>query len=386
MRTPLAWRNLIHERTRLMVAIAGVTFAVTIIFMNLGFLGALALTAYQTYENINASLFLISPQTLELSSTEPFPIERMYQAAGIEGVTHVMPMYVGYGQWRNPDTRINRAVLMYGVNPNDSVFVMPELQDRQTLAALHQPNTVLFDRRSRPEFGPQSPGVTTEVERRDVTIVGNYELGGGFAADGTVITSDLNFARYLAPRPLSSIDFGLLQVDPALLEDETYLIQLKDRIQATLPEDVIVLTQTEIAERDRTYWINTTAAGFIFSMGVTVAMIVGVVIVYQILYTDIANHMAEFATLKAMGYRSTYLFKVVLEEAVILACLGYGPGLLVAIALYTLARGATGGTLPVYMDLERAVWVFLLTLVMCTLSGLVSVQKAVKADPAEVFS
>jgi len=386
MRTPLAWRNLIHERTRLLVAIAGVTFAVTIIFMNLGFLGALALTANQTYSSINANLFLISPLTLELSTTEPFPIERIYQASGINGVTHVMPMYVGYGQWRNPETRINRAMLMYGVNPDDSVFSLPELQKGIAQEALRQPNTVLFDQRSRPEFGPQSPGTETELERRTVTIVGNYGLGGGFAADGTVITSDLNFARYLEPRPLSLIDFGLIQVEDRYLEDATALNDLKQRIQAQLPEDVLTFTQAEMAERDRAYWIETTAAGFIFSMGVAVAMVVGTVIVYQILYTDIANHMAEFATLKAMGYRSTYLFKVVIEEAMILACLGYGPGFLVAISLYALARQATGGTLPVYMDAERAIWVFMLTLIMCTLSGLVSVQKAVQADPAEVFS
>lgn len=386
MRTPLAWLNLVHERTRLLVAIAGVSFAVIIIFMNLGFLGALSLTASQTYSRINADIFLSSPLTLELSTPDPFPIERIYQAAGIEGVKRVMPLYVGYGQWRNPETRINRAMFMYGVNPNDPVFLMPELQDAVTLEKLRQPNTVLYDRRSRPEFGPSDPGIETEMERRDVTIVGNYELGGGFAADGTIITSDLNFARYLAPRPLSLIDFGLIQVDEQYRNDPETLALIKKRIQNTLPEDVDVFTQKEIAERDRFYWINTTAAGFIFSMGVTVAMIVGTVIVYQILYTDISNHMAEFATLKAMGYRSSFLFKLVLEESIILACLGYVPGLAIALGLYALTRNATGGTLPVYMDVERAVWVFILALIMCALSGLISVQKAVQADPAEVFS
>ncbi len=386
MRTPLAWLNLVHERTRLVVAIAGVAFAVVIIFMNLGFLGALALTANQTYSRINADIFLSSPLTLELSTADPFPIERIYQTAGIEGVERVMPLYVGYGQWRNPETRINRAMFVYGVNPNDPVFQLAELKDAEVLENLRRPNTVLYDRRSRPEFGPSTPGIKTEMERRQVTVVGNYDLGGGFAADGTVITSDLNFARYLEPRPLSLIDFGLIQVEDRYSENHEALALIKERIETALPEDVEVFTRDEIAERDRAYWINTTAAGFIFSMGVTVAMIVGTVIVYQILYTDIASHMAEFATLKAMGYRSSFLFKVVIEESIILACLGYLPGFLAAIALYTLARNATGGTLPVYMNPERAVWVFLLTLIMCALSGLISVQKAVQADPAEVFS
>lgn len=381
MRTPLAWLNLLHERTRLVVAIAGVAFAVLIIFLNLGFRGALALTASQTYSSINADIFLISPQTLELSTTEPFPIERIYQAAGIEGVRQVMPLYVGYAQWRNPVTRINRALFVYGVNPDDPVFLLPELQDEAILRNLRRPNTVLFDRRSRPEFGPQEPGTETEMERRNVVIVGNYGLGGGFAADGTVITSDQNFRRYFDPRPLSLIDYGLIQLDEGIDLEE-----MAERIRQEMPEDVTVLTRQALADRDRAYWIETTAAGFIFSMGVTVAMIVGTVIVYQILYTDISNHMAEFATLKAMGYRSAFLFKLVIEESLILALLGYIPGFIIAFLLYELVRGATGGTLPVYMDAERAIWVLLLTVVMCVLSGLVSVQKAVRADPAEVFS
>jgi putative ABC transport system permease protein len=127
-KTPLAWLNLTHEKTKLAVAIAGVAFAVLLIFMNLGFLGALATTASQTYSSMNADIFLMSSLSLELSTTKPFPIERIYQAAGIKGVERVMPMYLGYMQWRNPETRINRAIFAYGVNPNDPVFLMPELR------------------------------------------------------------------------------------------------------------------------------------------------------------------------------------------------------------------------------------------------------------------
>ena len=380
-KTPLAWLNLVHEKTRLLAAIAGVVFAVLLIFMNLGFMGALALTASQVYDQMNADIFLYSPKTLEITTAETFPIERIYQAAGIAGVKRVMPLYVDDVQWKNPETRINRVLLAYGFNLQDPVFKMPELSDRDTLRRLQQPDTVAFDRQSRPEYGPQDIGIQTEMERRNVEIVGQYSLGGGFAADATVIMSDQNYRRYLDPHPLNTIDFGLIQVEEGV--DPQQMVDVLDQI---LPEDVDVLTQAQLVERERVYWITNTSIGFIFSLGVIVAVIVGVVIVYQVLYTDISNHMIEYSTLKAMGYSRWFLFGVVLQEAIILAILGYIPGFALAVGLYDMTIKATAGTLPMGMTVSRAVFVLVLTIVMCCVSGLISVQKAVNADPAEVFS
>lgn len=380
-RTPLAFLNLISERTRLIVAIAGVAFAVLLVFMNLGFLGSLALTASQLYSRMNAQIFLISPRTLEISTSRAFDRDRLYQVAGLEGVDRVMPLYVGYQQWRNPETRRTRSMFVYGFNPTDPVWTMPELNQPETIAILRQPDTVLIDRFSRPEFGPQTTGVETESSRRRVTIGGQYTLGGGFAADGTMIVSDQNFRRLFAPRTLNQIDLGLIQLAP-----EANVERVKQAIRDRLPKDVLVMTQQEIIDREETFWITTTSIGFIFGMGVVVSFIVGTVIVYQILSTDIASHLPEYATLKAMGYRSRFLFGVVLQEAVILAIMGYIPGYIISIGLYGLTRTATNNALPMAMNLGRAIFVLLLTIAMCSLSGLVSVRKVIKADPAEVFS
>ncbi|ASC71992.1 devC transporter [Halomicronema hongdechloris C2206] len=379
-RVPLAWYNLLRDRTRLTVAIFGVAFAVLLIFMNLGFLGALIATATNVYTQLNAELFLISPQSLELSSTEPFPRERLYQAGGIAGVKQVMPLYTDYILWRNPETRISRAMFVYGINPEDPVFLMPELQRPETIEQLQRPNTVLFDRLSRPEFGPQTPGLETEADRRRVVIGGQYTLGGGFAADGTVIMSDQNFRRFLAPRPLDTINLGLIQLQPGAVPE-----RVAAAMRSQLPEDVLVLTKEQIIARDSRFWIQTTSIGFIFGLGVIVSLVVGVVIVYQILYSDIRDHLREYATLKAMGYSGRYLFIVVLQESVLLALMGYVPGLVVSLGLYTLTVTATAGSLPITMTGFRVVFVLALTILMCGLSGLISVRRAVTADPAEVF-
>ncbi|MEL7511090.1 MAG: ABC transporter permease DevC [Cyanobacteria bacterium J06554_3] len=380
-RVSVAWLNLLHERTRLLVAIAGVAFAVLLIFMNLGFLGALTATTTNFYDQFNADLFLTSPETLEISSTTTFPLERLYQAEGIEGVERAMPLYSGYLLWRNPDPPYtSRAVFAWAYNIDDPVFLMPELNTPGAKRILQQPNVVFYDRLSRPEFGTSEIGTITEADRRQVTIGGNYSLGGGFAADGTVIMSDQNFIRYLSPRPLSLVDNGLLQLSPGANPE-----RVAQALRDLLPADVEVYTKEGIVDRDRTYWISSTSIGFIFGLGVLVSFIVGVVIVYQILYTDIRDHLPEYATMKAMGYRNRYLFKVVLQEAVLLAAMGYVPGLIVSLGLYELTVNATAGGLPVAMNLGRVIFVLLLTLLMCSVSGMISVRKALSTDPAEVF-
>lgn len=380
-RIPLAWYNLRHDRPRLLVAVAGVTFAVLLMFMNLGFLGALVSTTSNFYDEFNGDIFLISPQSLEISSTKAFPRERLYQAAGLEGVQQAMPLYAEYALWKNPETNLSRALFVYAFNPGDPVFLMPEFDTLEKRQALQQPNSAFIDRRSRPEFGPQTVGLETEADRRRITIVGQYDLGGGFAADGTLIMSDQNFRRYFAPRPLDQISLGLVLLEPGANPQ-----RVQAALQDQLPADVEVYTKAEIILKESRFWIQTTSIGFIFGLGVLVSFIVGTVIVYQILYTDIRDHLREYATLKAIGYSGGYLFKTVIQEAILLALMGYVPGLILALGLYELADNATAGTLPMRMTIFRVFFVFTLTVLMCALSGLISVRKAVTADPAEVFA
>lgn len=380
-RIPLAWYNLRYQRSRLLVAVAGVSFAVLLIFMNLGFLGALVNTTTNFYSQFNGDIFLISPQSLEISTTKAFARERLYQVAGIEGVDRAMPLYADYALWKNPQTKRSRAMFAYGFSLADPVFLMPELNTPGAIAALQQPYTTFIDRRSRPEFGPQTVGLTTEAERLRITIVGQYDLGGGFAADGTLIMSDQNFRRYFAPRSLAQVNLGLV-----LLKPGADLGRVRAAIRDRLPADVDVYSKTEIILKESQYWIQTTSIGFIFGLGVVVSLVVGTVIVYQVLYTDIRDHLREYATLKAIGYTGGYLFKTVIQEALILAVMGYIPGFILAIGLYRFTDQATAGALPMQMGPGRTVFVLGLTILMCSLSGLISVRKAVTADPADVFA
>jgi putative ABC transport system permease protein len=193
--------------------------------------------------------------------------------------------------------------------------------------------------------------------------------------------SDQNFRRYFDPRPLDQVNLGLL-----LLAPEAHPQRVKAALRQRLPADVNIYTRAEIILQESRYWIQATSIGFIFTLGVIVSFVVGTVIVYQILYTDIHDHLREYATLKAIGYNSQFLFKVVLQEAVMLSLMGYVPGLILALGIYDLALNATAGTLPMQMTGFRVLFVLTLTVLMCSLSGLISVRKAMTADPAEVFA
>lgn len=384
IKLPTAWLQLRRERTRLLVAIFGISFAVVLMFMQLGFRSALFESAVGMHSSLQGEIVLISPRSVALIAMKPFTERRLYQALNVEGVASVSPIYVEPAIWKNPaNPSQTRNIRIYGIRPADRVLDLPGVQDN--LAQLEQPDVVLFDRGSRQEFGPvvqlfeQQHSVTTEVEVRQITVVGLFQLGVTFGSDGTLVTSDLNFLRIFAERrPAGLIDIGLIKLQPGI-DPAPVLASLR----ATLPPDVRVLSKQEYREFEINYWNSSTPIGFTFTLGVVMGFLVGTIIVYQILYTEVADHLSEYATLKAMGYRDGYFLSLVFQSAAILASLGFVPGLAIAWSAYALTRSAT--LLPLFMRADRSLFVLSLTLVMCCISGAIAIRKLQEADPADIF-
>ncbi|MEL6601779.1 MAG: ABC transporter permease DevC [Cyanobacteria bacterium J06614_10] len=373
----VARSNLAYDRVRLLVGIVGVAFAVLLAFINLGFSGALSETAALLFESLDAEVYLISPLSVYSNATEPFAQERLYQAAANPNVRQAIPLYQGFARWRNVDTDQEFFILGYGFNPLDRPFTLPEVQSDSAIAALQQPSSVLFDRSSLPKYGPPQVGLSTEFNRQNAEISGLFTLGGGMSTEGTILMSDQNFQRFYGLENLDKIDLGLLR-----LASGTDPQRVVETLRQTLPADVSVYTRAEMIERDRQYWFETTAVGFIFNLGVSVALIVGAATVYQILYADISKNFKEYATLKAIGFRNRFLLNVVLQEAVLLALIGFVPGLLLSLLSYQLIMSWTGGAIPMLMPIGRVFLVCGLTVVTCVLSGLLSIRKIMLADPA----
>lgn len=382
MGIPLAWLQLSREKMRLFVAIAGIAFADILMFMQLGFRDALYDSAVTLHKNLSGDIFLISPQSTATIAMKSFPNRRLYQSLGFEGVASVSPVYMDFALWKNPETRRTRSILVLGFNPASSILNIEGV--RQNLDKIKLSDVVLFDDASRAEFGTisqqftQGKTVETEVAGRRIRVGELFTLGASFGADGNIVTSDLNFLRIFPRRAQGLIDIGIINLESGA--DITTVIKT---LKQNLPKDVKVLSKQEFIEFEKQYWQTGTAIGFIFTLGTAMGFIVGTVIVYQILYTDVSDHLPEYATLKAMGYKNSYLLIVVFQEALILAVLGYIPGCSLAFGLYTLTRTATN--LPMVMTVERAVTVIVLTIIMCCISGTIAVRKLQAADPADIF-
>ncbi|MGK7935061.1 MAG: ABC transporter permease DevC [Xenococcaceae cyanobacterium] len=382
MKTPLAWLQLSYEKVRLLIALAGIGFADMLMFMQLGFQNALFDSSVIFHKAIEGDIFLMSPQSDALGLTETFSSRRLYESLAIEGVESVVPLYLNFGVWKNPLDRNTRTILVIGFNPANNILDLPgvaENIDRTKLA-----DFVLFDDKSREEFGSipeiykQQGTLTTEISSRRITVGGLFSLGTSFASDGNVITSDLNFLRIFPERARGLIDLGVINLEPGANLD-LVLAQLR----AKLPEDVNVFSKEKFIQYEKNYWQTSTAIGFVFALGTAIGFVVGIVIVYQILYTDVADHLSEYATLKAMGYGDIYFITLVFQEAIILAFIGFIPGLAIAQSLYIMAARATG--LPILMTVGRALSVLMLTVIMCCISGTVAVRKLSAADPADIF-
>jgi putative ABC transport system permease protein len=378
----LAWRQLRAEKARLASAIAGVLFACVLVFMQLGFRGALFESATALIGAMRGDLFLMHPLTTASFRPEPLPRVRAQQALALPEVERAVPVYLAQATWRNPENGTRRAIQLIGVDTAAGVLEFPGLAP--LVDALKRADTVAFDVQSRPEFGDirrlleGRDSIEVEIGNRRMDVVGLIEIGPSFGADGNVVLSEVNFRRVVKERNVAAVDLVAIKLRPG-----ADIAATQQRLREVLPADVMVMTQSELYAHERGYWENATPIGFIFAFGSLMGLVVGMVIVYQILFSDIASHLKEYATLKAMGYSGFYLSRVVLGAALILAVTGFIPGLLLSFLLYDVVGSAT--FLPLRLDFAMGATVFLMIFVMCAIAGLLAVRKLRDANPADMF-
>ncbi|SAY39096.1 ABC transporter permease DevC [Candidatus Synechococcus spongiarum] len=383
-RIPLAWCLLTRQPGRLVVALAGICFAGMLMFLQLGFRDALFDASITIYRLFNADVVVVSSTSSSSVSMEPFPQRRLFQAASWPEVESIAPVRWSLLVWKNPETGSPRAIQAVGFDPNDDILNLKSLTEQKKGLQLDQ--RVLYDRLSRPEFGPVEDWfnagrtVTAEVQNTQVWVEGLVELGVSFGADGHLLTSNHTFNQLVGSSDGSStsIELGLIRLVPGADPDA-----VAAALNKALPDDVQVLTKQEFLDSEQDYWREATSIGFIFNLGAAMGLVVGAVVVYQILFSDVVDHLPEYATLKAMGYSSMDLVMVILQESLLLAGFGYIPAFLAGKGIYGLARGATN--LPIVMSSQMAIFVFVMIFVMCIISGLLAMGKIRDADPAEVF-
>ena len=394
---PLALSQLFHKKTRLIVAMTGVAFSKILIFSQLGIRALLFEGITLIPENLQGDLFLVSSYNPSINFGS-FPRIFLYQAQAFSEVFSASPLYIGSAKWLNPEELLSsenqkhnssrkrslfsNQVKILAFNPAQPVLALPEV-NRQ-LEQLNIPGSLLFDVLSQSQLGPvpellqQQSIVTTLMERKRVTVVGLFSLGSTFFDKGHIVMSDWNYARWQGGvKSLDKVSVGVLQLKPSA---DIKLVQ--QQLQKSLSRDVRVLTQKELSQQEQNFRAQF-PEGKILNFGAAVGFIVGIVIVYQVLYADVSEHLAEYATLKAIGYSNTSLLALVLQEAIILGVLGFIPGYLASYGVYGLLFQIT--RIPLVMKADIALQVFLLTLIMCSISGALAMNKLRSADPADVF-
>ncbi|MBO3463383.1 ABC transporter permease DevC [Aetokthonos hydrillicola Thurmond2011] len=388
VKTPLAWLQLVRSKVRSLVAVAGIAFIVILMFMQLGFQDALYSSATQVHRNLTGDLFLISSQYKSLTAIQSFSQTRLYQALGFNGVESVSPISLGFAAFKNPVTGQKYSIYVIGFEPGNPVMNIPEIK----LDKIKIPDVVLFDRSSRPEFGDVAEkfekGQTEQTIEifpfnslvgYKVRVGGLFSLGPSFGVDGNLIVSSSTFLRIFPNnRSPDMIDIGAITLKPGADPQKV----LKN-LQQTLPQDVLVFTRQGFIDFEKQYWANRTPIGFILNLMLTMAAVVGVVIVYQILYSNISTQLVAYATLKAIGYTTNYLLIVVFQQAFILSVLSYVPGMAFSWWLYGFAMEAT--KLPIAMSFSNAVIVLISTILMCMTSGALAINKLRSTDPVDIF-
>jgi putative ABC transport system permease protein len=398
---PLAWRNLAHDKVRFALFASGIGFAVVLMGVQYGIMNAMLDSNTVLVRQMKCELILVNPNRAALMFREGVSRRRVAEAEGVAGVKSATPVYLEYQTAglrhtaADPQQRTNtRRVRVIGVDPAADVLDLPGAS-ASDISALNTPGTALYDRMSRPHpdqtnhpgesvFGKLEPGAHTELAGRDLTLVGGFEMGFDFSTDGSLVVSDRTFSKWVREpmyplNPLAETDLVAVKVTPGADP-----LAVKAALQAKFTEgDVLVLTRDEMVSREKAFWWTNTPIGFAFGAGVVLGFVVGMVICYQILASEVADHLPEYATLKAIGYTNRYLSWVVVQESLILAAAGFVPGMAVTYGTYLLLTEITG--LPMLLTPGRFALILGLTVVMCVASGFLAVGKVKKVDPADVF-
>lgn len=379
---PLSWLNLIKEKKRFLAAVAGITFAVAMMLFQLGLHSALFNQVIAPMKVLNADVVIVNTQYEYFGISRNFTERRLTQAAAFPQVESVSPLYLINLPMKNPLDGQNRDIFILGFDPSTHIFDDAQIEGWQEM--LKVPGNAIFDRLSNAQFGPigqllaQDGKVRTEVNGQAVEIIGEFSMGTTFAADGNLIVSKETFFHIMRGANANLLAVGLVKLKAG--SDTAAVVKA---LQEYLPDDVQVMSMAAFKEKEQTYWGKRTPIGFVITASMLVSMIVGAVIVYQILYTDVTDHLEEYATLKSIGFRDRYFVGLILQESVILSVFGFVPGAALTNVLYYFTR--TVAFMPTYWSWLNATLVFALTLGMCLVAGGFATRKLRHANPSEIF-
>lgn len=335
-----------------------------------------------TYAPVRADILISSVDANTLTDGSPLSRRVLFQALSDSEVAAAAPFYLAKVDWTRDDGS-TASLNVYALPVEATRFAGPTIAP--SLTSLSIPDSALIDQRTRgadpaalATVTPATP-LRFEANGRTITATGSFALGGGFSADGALVVSDRTFLRLFPSRIAGTPTHVLVDVapgaDPATVATPLSTWLAGDAVQ--------VRTMSSAQAADLSYQTTQRPTGVIFGFGVAMGVHVGLVIVYQVLSTDVADHLRGYATFKSIGDPHSFFLSIVFEEAVILGAIGFLPGLILSLGIYAAMAQATG--LPVTMTTDRAAMVFVGTVLACAASGALATRRLRGANPADLF-
>lgn len=372
----VAWRILTYQKGRTALAVGGIFIAILLIFVELGFFVAVPQGGMLVYDHMRFDLLVASDKYIFQGKSWQFPPARLDPVRSNPDVAQATPLYFGNAKWQDPAGGIRIDISVIGIDPRSGVFAVPGVE-RQA-AVLERADTVLVDSQTRSIFGSLAAGRGVDLEGHRMTIGGQYGLGTGFLGLGVVLASDANFFRIFPQRPRETVNLGLVALKPGADPDK-----VAQALRTVLPKEVQVFTRAGLTDHEVAFWTTRTATGLIFGSGLVVAFVVGIMVLYQTLATQITRQLPQFAMLKAIGYTNRFLDGIVLVEAVLMMLVAFVPAVAGALVIYAVVRQQT--LLPVVMTATQLGGVFAIALMMSAISAFLSLSRLRRAQPAELF-
>lgn len=381
---PLAWLQLKRQPVKYLVAIAGIGFAALLMYMQIGFQSGLLTSSTTFYAALDADLILISPKTVSSGSFSQFPQSQLFRANGYEEVDTVIPMYVTNIVAQELGGQKPTSLRIIGYDPDVTALNVDAINEQST--DLKTTGYALFDTEGNSRTGPVAKAIeengyqflTLYNLSQTFRTVGLFGLGSTFAADSNIVTSSGTAIQLADQLNFGEISLGLIKV-----KNKKSIPQVQRNLKKLYDGEIQVLTKDELIAQEQNYWNTSSSFGVVFGFGTFMGVIVGGVMVYQVLYTDVTDHLKEYATLKAMGFSNQFILGIVIQEAILLGVSSFIPSTLVSAGMYAFLTSASG--ISIQMTHQKIGLVGALTVGICAASAAIAVNKLRDADPASVF-
>jgi putative ABC transport system permease protein len=322
----IARKNLFEDIPRFIAAQAGIMFAVGLVTIQNGILNGFVKSASLLVDNAEADIWVASEDMVQLVLTMPLSLEQLNQAQEVPGVQRAEPLIVRSARWRDPSNQI-QAVTIIGSSVNGVLF-KPWNIIQGDLVALKEPYGIMVDESTLGSLRVNDIGDTVTISGLEARVVGITQGTQAITNSIFVFTSLKNANAYVntplktqtrckledgdvncinvfdEPSPQAGGQVGISAPKPLTLTDPiTYILvkaepgqdiqQLQQQLDQALPT-TRAYSREEIAEKLQRYWKERTGIGFVLSLGAGVGILVGMIVVAQILYSSVSDHLKEF--------------------------------------------------------------------------------------------